>query len=209
MRNKELTKKKIITAVGDIFKEEGYEGIGINKIAKKAGVDKKLIYRYFNSMDELLEAYVVEKDYWMTFSNKNEEAHPPKAYQNNKDLFIDLFQNQWKFFSSEPEMQSLIMWELSGESELMKSIHNVREMFGQGVFKLTDEHFKDSGVNIRAISALIVGGIYYAILHSRHNGNIICDVDVRSKEGNKEMLKAIRQIVEWAFEAADKKDVTK
>lgn len=204
MRNKELTKKKLIEAVGEIFREEGYEGIGVNKIAKRAGVDKKLIYRYFNNVDQLLEAYIVEKDHWKVFSAKINEVIAEESSGNNTELLIQLFQNRWKFFSTEKEMQNLMQWELSGESELMKSIYNVREMFAQNIFKLTDPDFENSDVNFRAISALLVGGIYYTVLHTMHNGNIVCGVDVRSEEGNEAILKAIRQIVQWAFDAAQK-----
>lgn len=209
MRNKELTKKKLIEAVGEIFREEGYEGIGVNKIAKRAGVDKKLIYRYFNNVDQLLEAYIVEKDYWKIFSAKINEVVAAETSGNIPELFIDIFQDRWKFFSTEPEMQNLMQWELSGESELMKSIYNVREMFAQNIFKLTDTDFENSEVNFRAISALLVGGIYYTILHTMHNGNIVCGIDVRSEEGNEAFLKAISQIVQWAFEAAQKDKLEK
>lgn len=209
MRNKELTKKKLIEAVGEIFREEGYEGIGVNKIAKRAGVDKKLIYRYFNNVDQLLEAYIVEKDYWKIFSAKINEVVAAETSGNIPELFIEIFQDRWKFFSTEPEMQNLMQWELSGESELMKSIYNVREMFAQNIFKLTDTDFENSEVNFRAISALLVGGIYYTILHTMHNGNIVCGIDVRSEEGNEAFLKAISQIVQWAFEAAQKDKLEK
>ena len=48
-KNKELTKRKLFAAVGEILKSEGYNGLGVNRVAKQAGVNKKLIYRYFES----------------------------------------------------------------------------------------------------------------------------------------------------------------
>ena len=47
IRNKEFTKRKLIDAVGEIFRTEGHTGLGVNKVAKRAGVTKKLIYDYF------------------------------------------------------------------------------------------------------------------------------------------------------------------
>lgn|GEM_PF-1670658 len=43
MKNKEETKRKLITAVAHIFRTEGYRGLGVNKVAKLAGVSKKLM----------------------------------------------------------------------------------------------------------------------------------------------------------------------
>lgn len=48
--NKENTKRKLIYAVGEIFKTEGPSGLGVNKVARIAGVNKKLFYRYFTSL---------------------------------------------------------------------------------------------------------------------------------------------------------------
>lgn len=98
------------------------------------------------------------------------------------------------------------MWEVSTNSPLMRSIHNVRETMGQKLFELTDQHFVNTGVNFRAVAALLVGGIYYTILHTRFNGGIFSDIDLATEEGRDEMLKAIEMIVDWAYQAGSKKN---
>ncbi len=45
----------MIDAIGKIIREEGYLNLGVNKIAKVAGIHKKLIYRYFDNADNLIE----------------------------------------------------------------------------------------------------------------------------------------------------------
>ncbi len=54
IRDKEATKQRLIDAVGKILAERGFQNIGVNAIAKEAGVDKVLIYRYFDSLEGLL-----------------------------------------------------------------------------------------------------------------------------------------------------------
>ncbi|MGZ3891001.1 MAG: TetR/AcrR family transcriptional regulator, partial [Mucilaginibacter sp.] len=75
-----------------------------------------------------------------------------------------------------------------------------RETNGQKILEMTDDHFGNKKVNFRAVSALLVGGIYYTILHSRFVGGTFCDLDINSREGQNEILKAIEQTVGWAFE---------
>jgi AcrR family transcriptional regulator len=200
MKNKEATKRKLIEAIGEILKAEGYESLGVNNIARKAQVDKKLIYRYFTDVNGLIEAYIVERDYWMLFYDKMNEVLSQEEFASSKDLIINVLQNQFKFFLSEKEMQRLILWEISTESVMMKRIHNAREAMGQGLFELSDEHFKNSNVNFRAIASLLVGGIYYSILHTRYNGATYCDLDMNSQEAKGEIIKALGQIVTWAYE---------
>ena len=63
MKNKENTKRKLIEAVGAIIKSEGFNKLGVNKVAKAAGVSKMLIYRYFGGLEQLRKAYISENDF--------------------------------------------------------------------------------------------------------------------------------------------------
>jgi AcrR family transcriptional regulator len=204
MKNKETTKRKLIWAVGEVIRNEGFDSLSVSKVARKAEVDRKLIGRYFGGLNQLLESYIVENDYWMLFADHINELLKSKSYASSKDLITAILQNQFSYFYAEKDMQRLILWELTSHSPLMKSIHNARESMGQRFLELTDEHFKKSDVNLRAIGALLVGGIYYTILHTIYNGGTFSDLDISSVEGQSEILKAIEQIVEWAYQAADK-----
>ncbi|QTE43015.1 MULTISPECIES: TetR/AcrR family transcriptional regulator [Mucilaginibacter] len=204
MKNKKETKQKLIQAVGEIIKRKGFAGLKISKIANLAEVDRKLIYRYFTNLDGLIEAYVKENDYWMLFSDVLKEVAEETPSSNVKGLIVAILQNQFRYFYSGKEMQELILWEISQENPLMRSIHHARESYGQKFLAMTDTHFQRTSVNIRAVTALLVGGIYYTILHARFNGGMISDIDINTDVGQDSILKALEQIVGWAFEAADK-----
>ena len=64
MKDRELTEKIILEAVGSIIENDGFEKLGVNAIAQRAGVSKVLIYRYFGGIDELIAQYLLRKDYW-------------------------------------------------------------------------------------------------------------------------------------------------
>jgi hypothetical protein len=205
VKNKELTKKKLVWAVGEIIKVEGFASLkSASKVARLAGVDRKLIGRYFGGLSHLIEAYVVENDYWLLFTEKINDLIKSNNYPGSKELITSILQNQFTYFSSDKDMQRLILWELTANSPLMKSIHNVRESMGQKLLETTDEHFNGSKVNFRAIGALLVGGIYYTILHTIHNGGKFSDLDVSSNEGQEQILNAIEQIIGWAYDEAAK-----
>ena len=60
-------------------------------------------------------------------------------------------------------MQRLILWELSTESALMRSIHNTREVNSQRFFEGTDAQFLDFKVNSSAIAALLRLNLSYRL----------------------------------------------
>lgn len=59
------TKARILSVSEEIFSNVGFDGARVDNIAKEAGVNKALIYYYFNSKDEILETL---------FSNLIEDA---------------------------------------------------------------------------------------------------------------------------------------
>ncbi|AMQ01263.1 Regulatory protein TetR [Pedobacter cryoconitis] len=205
-KNRKLTERKLIDAVGEIIRSTGYTGLGVNAIAKSAGVSKKLIYRYFGTVDALIETYLIERDYWVTFSKKVSDA---AVASNKKQTMIEfsssIFENQFDFFFNEDEMQRIILWEISEKSNILNELSRKREAMGEELLKLTDPYFKDSDINFRAVSAIIICGIYYSVLHTKKNASTLCGLDLNTEAGRKEITKAVRKIVELCFGSKKKK----
>ncbi|SHG86882.1 TetR/AcrR family transcriptional regulator [Pedobacter caeni] len=206
LKNRLLTERRLIDAVGSIIRTKGYTGLGVNAIAKEAKVNKKLIYRYFDNVDRLIETYVIEKDYWLSFNNKILEQIDLKDKKNSLiDNFVSILQKQFEFFWNEEEMQKIILWEISERTHLLDSVCMVREEYGNSLLAMTDTYFKNSAVSLRGVAALLVSGIYYLVLHAKKNESTICGLDVNTEEGRAEIQKSIRHIVEWAFHAGKSK----
>lgn len=49
---------RIIAAADDLFRKQGIRGVGVEAIAEAAGTNKMTLYRYFDSKDELVAAWV-------------------------------------------------------------------------------------------------------------------------------------------------------
>ena len=56
------TRDRIITAASKLFYSEGIRSVSVDAVAEKAGVTKRTLYYHFASKDELLEAYLRERD---------------------------------------------------------------------------------------------------------------------------------------------------
>lgn len=55
-RDRELTAARLVEAGFVVLAAEGLAGFGVNAVARAAGCDKKLIYRYFDGPEGLLSA---------------------------------------------------------------------------------------------------------------------------------------------------------
>ena len=65
-RNRNRTQEALVEAVGAVIDEGGVPSLGVNAVARRAGVDKALIYRYFDGLDGLVEAFAHSEDFWPT-----------------------------------------------------------------------------------------------------------------------------------------------
>ena len=194
VNDKERSKQKLINAVGKVLEVNGYKGLTATNIAKQAGLSRRLITMYFDSVDHLVETYVRNKDYWTSATGKVEELMNEKGNSDTKKLIDDILQNQLEYFYDNSEMQKLILWEISEKTQIMYDACEERERLGSKVFELADKEFKDK--DMRAVSALLVAGIYYMVLHAKSTDTLFCEIDINQPEGMKRIKNAIRLILE-------------
>jgi AcrR family transcriptional regulator len=198
--DKERSKSKLLNAVGKVLQSKGYTGLTATNIAKEAGLSRRLITIYFDSVEDLIETYVRSKDYWIEASGNLEEMILDKRGGSTKEIIEDLLQNQLQNFYDNPEMQKLILWEISQKSNIMHQVSEERELMGFKIFSLTDKEFQDKDIDVRAISALLVAGIYYMVLHAKSTDTLFCEIDINTPTGMERLKSAISFMVEKIYE---------
>ena len=202
VKNRAQTMQRLVEAVGAIIKIKGYKGLGLNAVAKEADVSKSLVYRYFGSLDGLVEAYVLKNDYWIA---KSSEVAQGVLVDNDRqgvgEMVKKLLHGHFEYFYTHPEMRSIILWEITEKTMLLNSICNCREEVGGLLLEKAEPLFKGSGKSFKGVTALLVSAIYYMVLHAKKNESTICGIDVNSAAGQKEILDTIDQIVDWACAA--------
>ncbi|MCK0145858.1 TetR/AcrR family transcriptional regulator [Arenibacter sp. F26102] len=199
INDKERSKQKLIAAVGKVLKSKGYTGLTATNISKAAGLSRRLITIYFESVDDLVETYVREKDYWISASGNTSEMIVASNGKDTKELIDHMLQNQLDYFFHNPEMQKLILWEISKKTKVLYDVCEDRERLGSKVFELTDKELHGKDIDIRAISALLVAGVYYMVLHAKSTNTTFCEIDINEPQGMNRIKKAISSILENAY----------
>lgn len=69
-------RERILSAVGKIVVRDGLAAMGVNALAREAGCDKVLIYRYFNNMDGVYNAFAARSNFWWTLEELTEGIDP-------------------------------------------------------------------------------------------------------------------------------------
>ena len=88
---RETTRDTILGIAGDMFLEEGFAGTSMSAIAIRLGGSKGTLYNYFESKEELLEAFVRERctNFWETvFSFTGDEVTVRELLTNVGEAFL-------------------------------------------------------------------------------------------------------------------------
>lgn len=79
IRNRQATRDRLLASAEQQLIKKGFQAMGVNAIAARAGIDKVLIYRYFGGFEGLLEAMATEREIWPTLTlpqDSSESAAP-------------------------------------------------------------------------------------------------------------------------------------
>ncbi len=193
IRNKHITRKRLVAAVGSLLAKKGFKGIGVNAVAREAGVDKVLIYRYFGGLPGLISTYGKEGDFWPSaLELAGGDLQRFANYSLSKKLSV-LGHTFIKALLKRPVTCEIMIWEMSDRNELTAELESIREnsmteffqMFLQGK---ADEH------DLLAVVALMGAAISYLVLRSK-NIDLYSGLDLSSDQGWQRLEKAITTII--------------
>lgn len=188
-RNRPRTEARLREAVGSVLVEGGFAALTPSAVARAAGVDKMLIYRYFGSLSGLVEAVANGPDFFPTFEEVC--GGDPAALRALPvgERAATLTLNYARLLMARPVVLELMVWELVERNELTAIMETARETVG---LRLDRELFADAGApgQVNAVSGLLAAAVSYLALRRRKirwfNG-----VDLRTDEGWEELRRAM------------------
>jgi len=188
-RDRESTEERLIAAVGEIIAAEGFESLGVRKVAELAGVNKTLIYRYFGSLDGLIYAYMRKYDFWL-----NMPAGRPDT-SNIKEYLSAFFRNQIAEYRGNTTLKRLRRWELSTDKEFVTRIRDQREKNGVQFMETMAGFARMDKQQMQAITTLVDAGVsYLAMLED--NCRMYNGIDIQSDAGWEQLARGIDALID-------------
>ena len=168
-RDRDRTTRQLIEAVGRVLARDGFERCGVNAVAREAGLDKVLIYRYFTGMPGLLTAYGESNTFWPTVDEiLGENRHALTLPMGERlemilSTLLDALRNR-------PETLAIMAWELVQRNPLTDRLAKVREKWGRELIAISafdadaQGQLGEDGI---ALTNLVFAGIEYLLLRAR------------------------------------------
>ena len=200
-RDRAATEARILGAVGAVLARDGFGAVGVNAIARQAGVDKVLIYRYFGGLPELLRAWGESGQFWPRVSDLL--GPDPQAllalpaaerYARFFDHFIDELRRR-------PLTLEILAAELNERNELTAVLETEREAWGEEALQVLGGADLAARPHLQGVTLLLVAGVQYLLLRSRRI-RIFGGLDLHSEAGWLQFKQSIRVLAHESFAAA-------
>ena len=202
IRDRETTRSRLIEAVGTLLAREGFTGLGVNAVAREAGVDKVLIYRYFGGLPELIVAFGREGNFWPSIKELAGGDVVAFGQLPLAEQLSQLGKNFMAAIRERPLTQEILAWEMIERNELTIELETIRENTMMNFFEMFF-HSANKGPDIAAMGAIIGAGISYLVSRGRkirfYNG-----IDLDSEAGWQRLEGAIDTMIQGTFAEAGK-----
>jgi len=201
-KEKARTMQRLVAAVGGVIQKKGYAALSAASVARECGLNKQLVWTYFGGLDNVVEEYIRQRDFWKHAAKMQIEDLLKDPEGIGKEEIARLLQDQLEVVLKDEALQKIIHWELGENKEVLRKIADEREEVGEQLFGAILPAFEDTAIDLRARIALIIGGIYYLSLHATTNGSTFCGIDLNDDQGKERISAAIQEMVFEAYEQA-------
>ena len=202
-RDRRSTEEGIVHAVGALIAREGFGKVGVNAIAREAGVDKVLIYRYFGGLDGLIAEYARSRDFWPTIDELT--GGDPEAFRRIPivERAVLFFRNYLRAIRSRPLTQEILAWETIKRNEIMDQLETARLELARQSWALFGG--MESNPVPPALPAMLIAGVQYLTIRARVS-RWFAGLDIQSEAGWREVERAQELIIRGALESLGLRD---
>lgn len=197
-RDRAATEDRILAAVGEVLARDGFAAVGVNAIAREAGVDKVLIYRYFGGLPELLRAWGASGRFWPRVADLL--GDDPAAL-----LALPLAERYARFFAhfidelrARPLTVEILAAELGHRNELTAILEAEREEWGHEATRVLGGPAFAARPFLNGVTLLLVAGVQYLVLRGRRI-RVFGGLDLQSDAGWDALKGSIAELARTLF----------
>jgi len=196
-RDPERTRAVILNAAVAEFTSKGLSGARIDRIAKRANVNKRMIYYYFKNKEGLYIA-VLEETYTAI---RTAEIGLNLTGRDPVDGMRELVEFTWHYFIDHPEFLSLLATENFNRARYLKSSRRIRELHSPliGIISQLLERGAREGVFRAGIDPvqlyITIASLGFFYLSNRHTLSTIFGRDLNARAALEERGRHVVEVV--------------
>lgn len=189
-RNRAATTQRIVEALEQILEQKGLDGVSIQQLAERAAVSKVLIYRYFGSLEGLLDYYVKMGRLFPTYTPAFLEQIQPVQSADLAPIWSGQALQLFRQLRASRANRELIKATVKENDSLANVVSQAQDA---ELTRLVHQLSFVKGSDHEAISAVILGALSYLTIQAQNDRPMI-GIDLRSEAGWQRIEEAVKVV---------------
>lgn len=198
-RDRAATEARLLAAVGEVLARDGFGALGVNAVAREAGVDKVLIYRYFDGLPGLVAAWGRSGSFWPGIDELMGPDRDAFLALPMAERYARFFEHLVDGLRRRPLTLEIMAAEIVEERNALTAVLEAeREAWGAEAGRVLGGPEFARRPELQGLTLLLVAGVQYLLLRSRRI-RIFGGVDLRSDDGWATLQHALRRLAQDLF----------
>ena len=153
-RDRAATERAIVEAAARLLADKGFAALNVQAVAEAAGIDRKLVYRYFGGVEGVVERLGAEVKWTL---GQAESAAPAGSYGEAAAALVLAY---GRALAGDPLMRGLVAWETVEDTPMLRTLDAGRStaMQAWAASRLAGVP-RPTGVDAPAVNAVLIAGI--------------------------------------------------
>jgi AcrR family transcriptional regulator len=196
-RDSDAMRERILDAIGRMIVRDGLASVGINALAREAGCDKVLIYRYFDDLEGAYRAFADRSDFWWTLEDLTDGIDPAK--HSATDAIKLLLRRSADAIRARPMTLAVLAAEPVERTPLVVALESVRERRALELGRWMGERFTlPRRVDVAAVTLLLGVALNYLAVRARKI-RVMSGVAIKTDKDWERLFAAVDTIVDGVF----------
>lgn len=162
VRDRAATEAAIVSAAERLLLDGGWTALNVNVLAAAAGVDRKLIYRYFDGVDGVVERLAGNLDLWL---GETLAARPVTQARSYRDFAREMLTGYLAALRANPLILRLLAWELAEDTPLLRRMEAQRSaVFQRWTASRRPDLPLPQGVDVVALNVVFLAAVQHLAL---------------------------------------------
>lgn len=122
-RDRSGTETAIVEAARRLLLRDGWTALNVQALAAEAGVDRKLIYRYFTDLDGVVERLAGRPDIWL---GQALAERPPSTATTYRAFMRESALAYLHVLRTQPLVLRMLAWEIAQDTPLLRRLEMAR-----------------------------------------------------------------------------------
>jgi AcrR family transcriptional regulator len=162
-------RQRLLEALGDLLAREGFDGLSLEAVAKAAGLDRAVVLRHFQDLDDMVTAFGQSSTFWPSVAELRDDVADRFAFLPPKAQLSHFFKATIRGLLARPRTLDILAWELMSRNRYTRLLEYPRVRAALEFFENVTGEVPES-LDLTAVVAVLGGAAMFLSVRSRQSG---------------------------------------